>query len=76
MFSYGLLHMDTLVLADQQKLTCISSVQTLDANKTISHEQWPIAMYGERESGESVLLVYFDDDDDNDALNFSMLWCR
>ena len=30
-FSYGLLHMDTLVLADQQKLTFISSVWTLDA---------------------------------------------
>ena len=31
MFSYGLVHMDTPVLANQQKLTFISSVQTLDA---------------------------------------------
>ena len=29
-FSYGLLHMDTLVLTDQQKLTYIGSVSTLD----------------------------------------------
>ena len=29
MFSYGLQHMDTPVLANQQKLTFISSVQTL-----------------------------------------------
>ena len=30
-YSYGLLHMDTPVLANQQKMTSISSVQTLDA---------------------------------------------
>ena len=30
-FSYGLLYMDTPVLADQQISTFISSVQTLDA---------------------------------------------
>ena len=31
MFSYGLLHMDTLELADQQGLTYISTVVTLNA---------------------------------------------
>ena len=30
MFSYGLLHIDALVLGDQLKLTFISSVRTLD----------------------------------------------
>ena len=30
-FSYGVLHMDIPVLANQQKLTFISSVQTQDA---------------------------------------------
>ena len=34
MFSYGLQHMDTLVLADQQKLIYISSVWTLDTAYT------------------------------------------
>ena len=31
MFSYGLLHMDTPVLTNQQKFTFISSVQKLGA---------------------------------------------
>ena len=38
-FFYGLLHMDTQVLADQQKLTLISSVRTLDAGKKTFWEQ-------------------------------------
>ena len=32
MFSYGLLHMDTLVLADQQRLTYINSIWILDTD--------------------------------------------
>ena len=33
-FSFGLLHMDTPVLADQQRLIHISSVQTLDVARS------------------------------------------
>ena len=51
--------MDTPVLAEQQKLTFISSVYGY------WQEQWPIVTDGERMSKESVQSATFDDDDDN-----------
>ena len=48
MFSYGLLYKDVLVLADQQGLTEISSVQTLDTVERTYQEQWMIGMSGKR----------------------------
>ena len=60
-FSYGLLHIDTLLLADQQKLTFTSCVWTLDAVWKIYRELWTLGMDGNRESKESVLSAYFDD---------------
>ena len=49
---YGLLHMDTPVLANQQKLAFISSVRTLDAILT-HQERWPVGTDGEIESKNS-----------------------
>ena len=40
MFSSGLLHMDSLVLPDEQKFTFISSVQMLDAVYMNIQKQW------------------------------------
>ena len=62
-FFYGLLHMDVPVLADQQKLTWIRYVQTLDVIWRICWEWWIIGMDGKRESGKSVLSEWFDDND-------------
>ena len=42
--------MDGLVLADQQRLTYIGSVQTQDDPKKIYQEQWMIGMDSKRES--------------------------
>ena len=61
MFFYRLLHVDTPVLAKQQKLTFL--VQTLYIIWKTYQKQWPIETDGERESTESVLLACFDDDD-------------
>ena len=66
MFFYGPLQMDTLVLADLQKLTFISSVQTLSAVLKIYQAEWLIGTGSERESRESMLLV--SDDVDNKCL--------
>ena len=49
MFSYGLLHMDKPVWADQQIFTCISSMQRVDAVWKIEQEWWVIGTDGERE---------------------------
>ena len=49
------------MLADQQRLTFISSMQTLDAIWSIYQEQWPVGTDGEKESRESVLLASYDD---------------
>ena len=57
--------MDTPVLADQQKLTFISSVQTLNAVLQIYQEQWTIGMDFERGSKESMLSAHFDVDEAN-----------
>ena len=48
MSSYGLLHMDTPVLADQEKLTFISSAQTLGAVLSTCQMQWSIGMDDQR----------------------------
>ena len=69
MLSYGLLHMDIPKLADQQKLTFISSVLTWDATKASRHVdnypcwllQWSIKTDGNKESRESVLSACLDD---------------
>ena len=46
--------MDTPVLVDQQKITFISSVWTLDAVKRTYQEQWPIEIDGKSDSRESM----------------------
>ena len=58
--------MYTTVLADQQKLTFISSLHTLDAIKRTCQEWWPIRTDGKKDSRESVPSDCFDDDDDDD----------
>ena len=65
-FYYGLLLMDAPVLADGQKFTFTSAVQTLDNALRTYKERWPVGTDGERESGESVLSMHLDDDDDDD----------
>ena len=47
---HELQHMDTKALTDQQKLTCISSVRTLDAVKRTYQERWTIGMDSETEA--------------------------
>ena len=59
MFSYELLHMDTLVLTNQQELTFISSVRTLDAIKMTYLERSLMGTNGEIK--EFVLSVRFGD---------------
>ena len=49
-------------MTDQQELAFISSVQTLDAVYKTYQEQWPIGVDDQRESRESTLLAYIDDD--------------
>ena len=61
-FSYGLLYMDTPVLADQQRLTYISSVQTVDAAKRTFLEWWIIGIDSKRDSVQSTQLDIDDDD--------------
>ena len=51
------------VLADQQKLTFISSLQILDAVKWICPKRWPIETDDERDSKESVLSARPDNND-------------
>ena len=77
MFSYRLQHMDTPVLADQQKLTFISSVWTLDALLSTFQWQWSIGMGGKRELRESVLLACLHDFDDegSDCILSSVVHC-
>ena len=57
--------MDTPVLANQQKLTFISSVRTLDA-VLIYQKQRQIGTGGKRESRDFVLSARLDDDNDDD----------
>ena len=75
-FSHGLLHMDISVLANQQRLTFISSVRTLDTVNSTYEEIWPIEMDSERESKESVLMTRFDDDEDDDILASFVYSCN
>ena len=62
-FSDRLLHMDPTVLANQQKLTVISSLQTLDTVKRTCQEQWLIGTDSKRESRESLLSAHLDEDE-------------
>ena len=60
-FSYGLLNMDTPVLAN------ISSVQTHDAVQKLCQELWTIVTDGERVSWNFEVSARLDDDDDDDV---------
>ena len=60
--SYALLHIDTPVLAGQQKLIFISSVQTLNVINKGCQEQWPIGMDDKTESRESMVSAHLDDE--------------
>ena len=57
--------MDTQVLADQQRLTYISSMLTRDTVQRTSQERWTIGKGGKSESGNSVPSTQLDDDDDD-----------
>ena len=61
MFSYGPLHMDEPVLADQQELSYNSSLWIQDVVSKTSLEQWMIGIDWEKESGKSVLAAWLDD---------------
>ena len=63
MFFCGLLHMDTPVLADQQKLIFVISVQILDAVWRTCQDQKMIGMDGTRDAKKSMLSVQLNDDD-------------
>ena len=54
------------VLADQQELIYVASVQTQDVIWKTIRGRWIIGADGKRESGKSVLSVRLHDDDDND----------
>ena len=56
-FSYGPLHTDMEVLADQQKLIYNSSLQAQDVVWRTCQKQLMIGMNGERESGKSMLTA-------------------
>ena len=60
MFSYGLSYMDVPVWADQEVLTYISSVPTLDAVLKTCQEQQRIGTDGEKESGNTMLSAWLD----------------
>ena len=62
MFSYGLPHIKPPVLANQQKRTFISSVQTLDTVLR-TYQAWQNGIDDKGEFRESVLSVLFEDDD-------------
>ena len=62
MFSYGLLHMDTPLLADQLRPMYISFAWTLDAVLRTNQKWWLIRTDGKGESRESILLACHDDE--------------
>ena len=49
------------MFVNQKKLTLINTVWILNVVKRTCQEQWPIGMYGEKESRESVLSECLDD---------------
>ena len=59
--------MDTQVLAEQQKFTLTSFVRRLDAVKRTYQEWCSRGMDDKKESEESMVLAYFDDDDHDDV---------
>ena len=72
LMSYRLPHLATPVLADQQRLTYINSVQTLDTVKKIYYVQWTVGTDGKKGLGNFVLSAWLDDDDD-DSIYFLYL---
>ena len=58
MFSNGILNMNILVLANQQKLRLTRSVQTPDAVKRTYREWWPLSMDGMRVSRKYLLSAF------------------
>ena len=68
MISNGRLLMDKRVLADQQKNTFISYVQTLETIYMAYQKWWLIGMNGERKLRECVLLANLDNDRLNNTL--------
>ena len=61
MFSYGPFHTDMQMLDDQREIIYNSSVQAQDGVKKTWQKQWMIEINDERESGKSVLAVWYDD---------------
>ena len=55
LFSYGLEHVETLVVVDQQRLTDISSVWTLDVVWKIGQKRW---ITGTDSEECSVMIIY------------------
>ena len=61
-FFHGPLHMDMPVLAEQQELIYISSVQTQDVVWKTCRVRWMVGTDGERGPGKSMLSAWLDDD--------------
>ena len=59
--------MDTQVLADQQRLIFISTVQTLDPVYKTDQKKWLTGKDGEKYSGEYMSSALLDDDNDDDS---------
>ena len=62
MFSNGLLYMDKLELADQQRLKYITSLWTLSAASRTFQAQWTIETNEEKESRDAIPLAWLYDD--------------
>ena len=58
MFFYGRQHMDVPVLADQQELIYVSSVQTQDVIWKTYQERWMIETNSKWELGKSTLSAW------------------
>ena len=74
MFSYGPLHMDLQVLANQQELSNNSTVQTQDVVCKTCQDQWMIGTNGKRE--KPMLAVQLDEDDDNCLLRIIISYSK
>ena len=57
MFSYGLLHMDTPVLAIQQRFIYFSFVWTIDTVKRTWQEQWTMGTDDKGETGNYAISM-------------------
>ena len=56
--------MNELVLADQEELTYISSVQKQNVVEKTCWKRWTIGTNGKRESRKSMLAARLDDDEE------------